>query len=204
MKQSFLLSTLLAVASSAAAQDFTPAPVDLAGAPELSAVGRHLQGYVDVQGEFFFWNSGDRLLGFDGFTLACEASCLDPTGHVDLGTQGALNPEILNVYGVGMLGFGVAGTPSKNQFSNLSLQGRVLLPPGPEWAISLGKVLDGDLDQIRAWVDSGELTLAPSIPGITIQAIIQVAPEPSALALTLTTLGGFSLAVIHSARRRQS
>lgn len=173
----------------AAAQDFTPAPVDLTGAPGLSAESG-IQGYVDARGEFFLWNSYEGEDWVDSFTVVCEANCLDPTGHVDLRTQGLLHPEILEVYGPGLLDLGVAGSLSKAALSNLSLRGVMTLPPGPERAISLGRIVDAEAQDLLNWSSSGVGPIRLAVASgrcYDCSNLVQFAPEPSA---------GFFLAVL--------
>lgn len=192
MHRSLIALLAYLAASVASSQDYTPAPVDLTGAPGLSGVSDGMQVYVDLQGEVFYWNSGPLPFQIDGYSLACSENCLDPSAYVSVSAQAVVHvTDYVAAYGPQVFSFGGL-TPNPDNVSGLSINGGFSFPAGPEFAMSLGKVIDGELAQIRDWVDSGVLTFHyASARGIsaTPPEAFQVAPEPSALMLAASFAG---------------
>lgn len=193
----------ICAASAALAQDYTPAPVDLTASPGLSDVTNGLQVYVAEDGEVFMWNAGSRLAPIDGFTMECSADCLIPGGVVEIVSQAVEHiDQYRDVYGAGVFSFG-GFTPRPDAITGFSLNS-INFPTGPEFAISLGKILEPNLEQIRLWAANGTLKFHYSGAGFvtTTPAVgFQVVPEPAALA-SMATLLAFAGLLRHSQRRK--
>lgn len=139
--------------------------------------------------EVFLWNAGDEALPLDGFTVACESGCLDPTSHVDLATQATEHwSDYTNVYGAGIAGMGAAN-PTTSAIGSLSVSAPMMVPPGPDFGVSLGRVwLAAPSEQVDLQLTySSQGEILKSIPnlGVTSPFSCSVVPEPGAICLAL-------------------
>ena len=155
----------------------------LAGlASGASAQVGDLAWWWSPDGTFSLQNPTDSSINFDGYTIACEAGCLDPDGWrsiSDAVLDGAIH--VIEQLGSGALPFGTAGTPSESQLSELNLASAATLQPGGSW--EFGKPIVGTITQIREWEETGVLTVTMSGDGIVAELPIEIVPEPSSLAL---------------------
>lgn len=183
MKQSALALTLLAGFASAA-----------------SAQGVDDLNWFWQDGELLLQNRTSAAISFDGYTLACEAGCLDPDGWRTMPEAVAEDAGVVIAsLGIGALSMGPAGTPSGNQLSELNLAGAATLQPGASW--SFGRPINGTFTEVSQWNSSGVLTATMSGSGRVISAPLFF-PEPGSFALA--SLCAVSLIGFRALRRRRA
>ena len=169
----------------------------------ISAVTFGASGTSRAQNyDLSFVNYGGTPVVLDGYTLTCEAGCLDPDGWVSI--QDSVEADAARVIaelGAGGLTFGEAVATSHN-LSELNLPSHAVLQPGARW--SLGRPIAGNAREVSEWIDAGSLTVTvsgraivyeigfPLSPGQGGDFVVEFTrvPEPSSmLAAVISTLG---------------
>lgn len=125
---------------------------------------------------------GYDSVAFDGYTLACEAGCLNPGGWRSISRAAEEDPvAVTNVLGPGALSFNEAGISGKNALSELSLSDTARIARGDRW--SIGAPIDGTVQQALALLRSGALTMTVSGAGTDPGLRFVIVPEPTAWSL---------------------
>lgn len=147
------------------------------------ASAQNIRFEVQPDGEVLIKSSDGADAVWDGYTLSCEAGCLDPDGwrsvqdHFPLGVD-----PMIPIIGIGAFGFGEAGAPNEYKLSEINLADEAVLPAGLSW--SIGSPINGTLEEIRAWTESGVLSAQASGRLEVWDAPIDV-PEPAAMFIAL-------------------
>lgn len=135
---------------------------------------------IDAGAELSLENRGSGPGSFDGYTISCEAGCLDVDGWRSIGDAVAADAlEVIAALGSGALSFGEAN-PSANALSELNISGVATLQPGASW--SFGTPFAGTLSQLQQWTDSGAIRYSLSDSGVVHRPLCTI-PEPSSLLL---------------------
>lgn len=144
---------------------------------------------AQTDGELLLVNVSDQDASFSGYTIACEAGCLDVDGWRSIGDAVAADPlGVIAALGSGALGIGEA-SPSANALSELNVSGVAWLAAGASW--SLGVPFAGTAAEAYELIDAGVLTASFSAganPPGSIQFVF--VPEPPCWALAALIGGG--------------
>ena len=156
---------------------------------------------IEVDGTLSLTNPTASAIWFDGYTLGCEAGCLDAANWVQLGASALADPgKAIATLGAGSLSFGPLGTlDSTTQLTEANLAASATLQPGGSW--SFGKPFSGTPTQLFEWAcQDGSLSISMSGQGADggLGNLLICIPEPSAAGLA----GIAVIGVLVGVRRR--